>query len=175
MHSFPTHVPQQRHGREAPAEGEGGGAWGMPCSRRRTLPHPGLRTPEHRPHHHPHERSFPSGDGQHDRSTGRPRPRRPGANDDRTSARRPGGRRRGKRSRPHDEPFSPTKLVHGRGSRKTCIRGPQANDEKIPQGNNAPPNCPRPQAGPRGLLSPQAGGTQKGPQQPPRGKHASAD
>ena len=146
MHSFPTRASRQRYGREAPAGGEGGGAWGMPCPRRQTLPDLGLRTCEHRAHHHPHEQSFPSGDGQHDRSTGRPRPQRSSANDDRTSARRPEARRRGRRSRPHDEPFSPTKRVHARGSRNMHPR-PASKRRKNSAGKRCTTQLPSPAGG----------------------------
>ena len=131
MHSFPTHAPRQRYARQAPARGKGGAAWGKPCPRRQTLPPPGWRTSEHKAQHHLHRQPFPSDDGQHDRSTGRPRPQRPSANDDRTSARRSGGSRRRRRSRPYDESFSPTKVAHGREIPQTRIPALPATTEKL--------------------------------------------
>ena len=89
MHFSPAHARRRQNAREGPVEGRGEAAWG--------LPPPNWWIPEHstKAQHHQHGRPCPNDGEQHDRSPHHPRPRRPNANGDRTSARRPGGRRRG--------------------------------------------------------------------------------
>ena len=165
MHSFPTHAPRQRYARKAPTGGKGGAAWGKPCPRRHTLPPPSWRTSEHKAQHHPHEQYSPSDDGRHDRNIGRPRPRQPGANADRTIARHPGGRRHGRHPRTHTESSRRTKDCARPKKKNSTVthRGLTKNNGKVHRKmKKAPPRLPSPASGSERSPLPAGGGYAEG-------------